>query len=532
VLAETSLVLLGLLWLCLLVAGTHRIFGVSAAGIVARMFSYLLFIVVCITGASVLRWALDPVFPGRLYEGAGWHFSLTELQLFYSGSILCPLFLVVIVAVVVVFPVAMVYVSSLVSLLGRAGSRLQDGFRGWLDSLRLSSIEFRLPFDARVGLLAAVVVSLVVVYYPYAVAINPKGSFVGVDFIRYASWLDLMSSRSFWDALSYVFTERPADRPFSALFHYFFKGATGISSSDAVKLAPLLFSPFLVFSVFLFVRELAADDNLAVLAALISSTSFSATVGMYAGFLANWFALPMVYLGLAALLRSLKGESRGMLVLAVLAFASSLYTHPYTWGLVMASLLLYLLWMMLRRYRRGVQLHRWSMLAIAVVLAANLFADLVKSQVLLSVSGVAVESGIAAGNLSLDNFLGFWENLLFAFRYYVGGYFTQPLALFLALMGTYVLVRREDPGSRILIAWLSVVALPLFFGSFMVQSRILYDLPLDVLSAIGLYSILGVLHGKGGRENRVLTYLFLAWVLLVYFNYGFRCMRNLLPSPW
>jgi len=76
------------------------------------------------------------------------------------------------------------------------------------------------------------------------------------------------------------------------------------------------------------------------------------------------------------------------------------------------------------------------------------------------------------------------------------------------------------------------VALPLFFGSFTVQSRILYDLPLDVLSAIGLYSILGVLYRKDDRVRRVLTYLFLAWVLLVYFNYGFRCMRNLLPSPW
>jgi len=218
-----------------------------------------------------------------------------------------------------------------------------------------------------------------------------------------------------------------------------------------------------------------------------------------------------------------------MIVLSVLAFVFALFSHPYTWGVVMASLFLYLLWTLFKHFSTKTETQRWTFTVIIVVLAANVLADIVKSQVAFSASGVAVASQIAASDLSLSNFLGFWQNLVFVLRYYVGGYFTQPLALFLTLVGTYVLARRGDPGSRILIAWLTVTALPLFFGTFTVQARTLYDLPLDVLSAIGLCGTLGVFYGKGSEKRKLLTLLFLAWVLLVHFNYVFRCMRNLLP---
>jgi len=205
VLAEISLVLLGLLWLCVSVVRSGRVFGVSSADILAGILSYLLLALVFITGASLLRWALDPVFPSRLYDGASWHFSLTELELFYLGSILCPLFLVVIVAVVIFFPVGTVYFSSLVSSLGRVGSRLHDSLHDWLEGLHSAPLRFRLPLDARVSLLVAVLVSLVVACYPYVDSINPNGSFVGTDLVFYQVYLNKMTSTDLAGVISYAF---------------------------------------------------------------------------------------------------------------------------------------------------------------------------------------------------------------------------------------------------------------------------------------------------------------------------------------
>lgn len=522
----------GLLSLILAMARFEELFGVPTPQAMALFFSCLIGILVFIEISSLARWLFHPLFPSMVYNDPSWSLSLVELQLFFSGSVLCPLLLLLIVFALLVRPVAELYVSSMRNMLHPL-MRKTSAFGRLRGVFDLTKVDFELgvhlgsPFVSRVMMVSALAVGLALAIYPYSPGVNPGGRYVGVDIPRYRMWLHKMLEESPIGAVSYAFFEGRPDTPFSLLFHYFVQRVTNLPAADVAKYMHVLLLPLFVFSVYFFTKRAAKSERFASVASLLAAVSYTTTVGMYAGLLANWLALTLVYLSVGFLLEALDRRSNLFLGLCLLTSVSTLFAHPWTWGVLVACLAFYLVWLGVRFWRGREVRSRHGLIVVAVIIVVNIGVDILKDRGLNVGSGIAAESDVAASKLGLGNFLRFWPNILFSFRYYMGGYFTNPLSWVLATIGVYLLMRVDRPYTRIVLSWLTVTALPIVFGNFVAQSRLLYILPLDFLSALGLCSVWEFIEGSGNRERKVLAYLFALFVLLVYLNYGFRSAANL-----
>src|SRR5207237_6123315 len=84
------------------------------------------------------------------------------------------------------------------------------------------------------------------------------------------------------------------------------------------------------------------NTRVAGLARLLTAFSFQFTVGMWAGYYANWLALGESYLFLGLLLRFSNSKSTTSLVGLVVASVALLFTHPWTWDLMIVITAIFL----------------------------------------------------------------------------------------------------------------------------------------------------------------------------------------------
>src|SRR5207249_4599813 len=152
-----------------------------------------------------------------------------------------------------------------------------------------------------------VVSSCLLAFTPYRPDVNPNALPVGIDAPEYIQWVSQMLQRPVPDALAYAFSQASrGSRPLSLLFPYAISNLFGVGADVSVKSYPLLLGPLLVLSSFLFVFLGHGDKRLAALAGLMTAFSFQLTVGIWAGYYANWLALAESYLLLGILLRFYK----------------------------------------------------------------------------------------------------------------------------------------------------------------------------------------------------------------------------------
>lgn len=356
--------------------------------------------------------------------------------------------------------------------------------------------------SARVAIAVAVGLCLlasVLLFIPYMAAGRP----IGVDFSWYIDRLSQLHGDG-------VATLSLSSHPAIMLVALTLEETLHVSPELAVQLTTNVVAISAVASAGWFAYQLSESTDAAVFSALFSLFSIRTTVGYFAGLLANWLGLAVVFVALGLLHRFLQGGKRRYIVFAlalnVLAFA----THLQTW--IMLSMLILLLGLRRRELLIGAGL---VLLGLAFVATEN------ASLLSFGLSCVPQE---ALDSFSLHNPVAFFSNLTILSQSFAVGLFRDPILLILSILG--LLSTGLAPEKRALRT--SVLAWTAFAGFFVLffdptwAWRALYQIPYEILAALGVLVIWRACvgpHSLLGKPNKYLaTVVLLVVCLAVIFN--------------
>jgi len=343
-------------------------------GMLILSLFYGMLILVAIEIASFACWIYNLFHPSFPFSDESWHFAFLETQL---TNILYP-----------ALPVLLMFFAY--SWIGEFTFKglLTRGEENEKENVSNDSISyFKSSKVSAIIIASSFVAALFIGYYNYAVAGVNNPGFPGVDVPHYTKWLKEMLNKNPVDALVYASEN---DRFLYLVLQYLCFSIYGSSPEDFVTYSmPVILTFLLMLSTFFLVR---AGRSLlhASTAMLVTAFSFQVTVGFYAGFFANWFALTFVYIFYGLLMRVLKGKNSSpfSLVLSGISSVAVLYTHPWTWILlVMIILSAYIVTTLLLIYIRKKDIHDylWELKFLAALLAFNLVMFYVKG--LLNIGG-------------------------------------------------------------------------------------------------------------------------------------------------
>jgi hypothetical protein len=122
---------------------------------------------------------------------------------------------------------------------------------------------------------------------------------------------------------------------------------------------------------------------------------------------------------------------------------------------------------------------------LLLVLSASVVIDLVRTTTTHSHTGIERDISISNVEMGLKQFVQRWSNLMYTTHDYLGGLFSNFIILGL---GAYWLFRSNfhETSNILLFIFLSAGIIPLFFGDWVVQARILYNIPFQIPAAIAL----------------------------------------------
>ncbi len=360
-------------------------------------------------------------------------------------------------------------------------------------------------------LVLALATGALVGLYPYRADLNPGGILVGVDTPQYVSWIREMLGRSAAQAISYAFGGASSgSRPLPLLLFYSV-AALGAAPEQVVKYSPVLFAPMLALSCYVFARAGRGGGEAAATAAIFGSLSFDTTVGIWAGYYANWLAMILGYFFLAFFL-ALQSIRRPTFYIATLLLSLAvLWSHPWTWALFLTATIVFSAtkW----RSTRDVSAVKIAVLIVTVGLSVDLLRTLVSGG-----STLGADLGTKGNAAGISQLLEFWPDLINALTVFYDGLLGNFVVLALAALGFFSVLRRglRSDLYRMLASWVGSSSIPfVFFNSFH-QSRIIYDLPIPVLASLGLLLLLR--RCEGATQKAVVF----ALVLLLSANYAVR----------
>jgi len=465
-----------------------------------------LLVILCVFEAgSLIHWLLFPLGMPSGITAMFSRFSAIETQLFYTPADLTPIAMLVLLFS---FPL-----SAVINLLrGRtAESRKDDAALPRLD----------LHIDGRILLLVAIFITAFIASYPYLPSVNSTGKYVGTDIYYYSQWLGEMEANPN-QAIEFAIHD-PSSRPLFLLLLYYLKSLLHVSTINLLEWIAVPIFCLLPVSVYCF-GTVVNGRAFAGLVALLSSFSINVVAGMYTAYYANILALSLLYLALAVLVLSLKRRSYPFALISCIPSILAIFIHPWTWAFLFIAVcaftgvqLLYII-----RSREKVSGALRQIGPAFAFIATNTVSDLLKSLLLTVPSATGISYELAGGAISLNEFFKLGLNLYFTFRFFAGGYFNSFSAIVSAIVGVWWLVKQEGPARNIILAWLSIGALPTLFVNFWVNERIFYDLPIQLLSTAGL--CFGLPRACSSRTlGKALLLLF----VLLNLNYALRSVANL-----
>ncbi len=388
---------------------------------------------------------------------------------------------------------------------------LSEPFRNTLSSVRNRSLSdsartFKIFSRPRLMLCVSLTTSALLAFVPYRPDLNPTGSLVGIDSPLYVTWINQMLARPVPQALQYSFVAGlEGSRPLLLVLLYMI-GSLGVSPAQIIEYLPMLLAPLLSLSSYIFVRFGQGSPGLAGLTALFTPLSFYLSVGLWGGYYANMLALIFAYLFLTLLLLFSKSPSApkygAMLALSVALFL----THPWTWVLIVTVCFAFALsiW---RETSRSIHLK-----SIIGILIAGIALDILKSTVFATRT---VAADLATKLPTSGQVASFWTNLVDALLYTHGGLLGNWIILVLGLFAAFAL-RFRNWFERLLILWIGVASISFLVLDSYHQARLVYDLPIPVLSSIALMFFLPQL----GARNVRWPGLVLVLLLVVSANYA------------
>ncbi len=510
-------------------------------------------------------WIAYPFSPSQVKEVAFWYPAILELELFYAFARISPLFIILLSYAFLVKPnqntikelfatksthdakfeidrefiqknisqlssrlAKMNLLTKQMSKVGRLTaipyvSRLKNAI--FLESIRLSDSQFRpnVLFSPRVMLAVAIAISLIFVVYPYLPTLNPKNDFVSVDDRSYQLFLTQMQkSDTIQDIIKKSFSLSFGDRPLTLILMHSFQSVFGLSVVYGVRLFPIFLGPGLALAAYFFVREGTGNKYQASYAALLTAFSHQMVVGMYAGFFANWLGLVTVYLSLAMVHKFWEKPSVRnyflVFIHSILSFLMYIYVDVY----LLLLLLIFLVITAVKFRHDSSEKKKVLILSSIFAVYAALFVLRINlgSSELFNV--IFAREDIA---FSLRDFYNRWINFPKFMHFYVGGYLANTALLAFAFIWT-LYAKYEKTFDRILLASLFAGALPFVFGNEVLQSRVFYDVPVQIAAAISIWRIL-----NRKDVNPLFAKTSFALVTIHFAIYALRSLSNLTLVP-
>ena len=355
-------------------------------------------------------------------------------------------------------------------------------------------------------LVIAMTVAGLLACFAYLPGLNPNGNPVGLDTPTYIDWTRQMLTRPVPQAISYAFSG--ADQGFRPLplILFYSIASLGVTPEQAVEFSPLILGPLLSLSVFVFVRAGSGENGTAAITALVASFSFDVTVGIWAGYLANWLAMIIAFFLLAGFFFFERSKRKTIIVPMILLSLALLLTHPWTWVLILATTLVFAI-------TRSRDQRRLLTLSTIVLIASGIIVDFAKNQVAGGTT-LAADLGTKAPVFGISQFLMFWPNVFEALTVFYNGLLGNALLLGLSAL-PFVVIRFHGKMEGMLACWVASASVPFALLNSFHQTRLIYDLPLPPLIAMGLLLIMSRAGGGNLRAS-----LMLLVVLLFGANYA------------
>jgi hypothetical protein len=357
------------------------------------------------------------------------------------------------------------------------------------------------------------VLGVTVAITPHLSSVNPNEEHIGVDTPRYVQWLDLMNNETS-NPVQLAFSKiSSGDRALTMILLYAVTKFANLDTTHLVEYTPVIFTPILIIVTFFLTRELTSNDKISVLAAFLSAISFQTLIGIYSGFYANWLALLLGYVFFIFLLRCLKRFSRLNLAIATILLNGVLLAHVYTWSIILCVAFFFLVILYVLGY-----CPRRHFLILCIILSSSMAVDLLNSLLFGSSSGIEGDVSVGLGHgFGITVFSERFGTLSDTVMTYYGGIYANIAVLGLVI---YWIIRCQEREivSIFLLTFMSISLIPLFLGDWVLQSRVLYDIPFQIPAAISLYVI-----WKGNHKfiffGTILVVTYLSFHVLV--NMGF-----------
>jgi hypothetical protein len=331
-----------------------------------------------------------------------------------------------------------------------------------------------------------IILAITVTLLPHLHVINTNSERLGVDTPRYVTWLMLMQNQSV-NPIDFAL-KTSADRPLTTIILFLLTEVTNADPFQVIEYSPTIFAPLLALVTFFLTRELTGNDKISIVASLLSAISFQTLIGIYSGFYANWLALILGYSAFGFLIRCLKRPSKIALVILGLLITGLLFAHTYTWTIMISVAFVFLFVLHALNYYP-----RKHFLLLYLVLSSSIAVDVLKSSWSGSSTGLEADVSIGFGHgLGISQFSNRLVALAETVQIYYGGVYANIAILGLVM---YWLVRSNlrELANIFIMIFLSTALIPLFIGDYLLQSRVLYDIPFQIPAAISLYYI--------GRNN-------------------------------
>ena len=377
--------------------------------------------------------------------------------------------------------------------------------------------------DSRILASASLVLTILVTVYPFMPRLNPHGKIVGVDIPSYEMWLlesNLMND--FRGVLQKAFFQYP-DRPLALILLFSLWKTTWLSARQIAEYSYVLLGLLLLLVTYLFTRLSGFNRSYASLTMLFTVFSYHITTGMYAGFLANWIGLIFLYLFEGAVLAGLKRNSWRYCIAALTFQSLLLFSHANSWDMTMGILGVFFLFLSLEWLRKKENLSRPLMLLVIMTVGVSL--KILRNLSLGVEPGTFEAANVAESCVSLVNIQYLWGTLIYSLGSYKGISLMNPILYFLAGLGGLAVALDNRLASRYFTICLLTSSIPFIFGNHIVQSRIIYDLPLHIFSIFGLCVLLSFTDQllKGEKNGEKIGLLLVLLVFFVNLNYALRC---------
>jgi len=352
-------------------------------------------------------------------------------------------------------------------------------------------------------LFLAMLLAVIVVMIPQLPSINKDNQDIGVDTHYYRSWITEMAkstSPSDFVYKSFIVQGQDGDRALSLIIMFLIYQLSGADLSDTIEYFPVILGPGIVLALYFLASELTRNEKISLIAAFLGTVSFHTLAGVYAGFYANWLALIVGYISIVFLFRYLRSGYRSDIVVFLALLFGVQFLHVYTWTLLTAVAAIFLLALLVIHGRTenkrnknnknsGGNFYSTNKRIICLLLFAivpTILADFAKVAFTGSSGGLEQDLALAQTGLGIEQFDLRWEILDTTIHHSLGGVFSNFIILTLGLLWVLKSNIRETV-NIFLMTFLSAGLIPLFFGSWALQARVLYDIPFEIPAAIALY---------------------------------------------